>query len=198
MNKLFLGAIALILSLVACSSPQLGEESQTGESGELGEYVQFDINFNRQSGHASNQFAVWIETADGEFVKTIAATKFTANGGYENRPDSLKLWRERGGTADVDAVSSATPSGAVSYRWALDDFTGEPVAGGDYVYYVEGNLRWGNRVIYSGEISVGEDVVCGPAERELILVESDGNPALPGDAPEIEMITGVAVRYADN
>jgi hypothetical protein len=195
MGKLFSSALALMLLLAACGSPQAGGEAPTGEGGG---YVRFDIGFNRQSGHASNQFAVWIETAGGEFVKTVAATKFTANGGYESRPDSLMLWRGRGGLDDVDAVASATPSGDASYRWALDDYNGEAVADGDYAYYVEGNLRWGNRVVYSGAISVGGGVACGVAERELILAESDGNPALPGDAPEIEMISGVAAQYVDN
>jgi hypothetical protein len=113
MKKSFLIIIAVFLSLAACSAPKQNVEPQASE------YVEFDIAFNRQSGYATNQFAVWIETPDGEFVKTIAVTEFTANGGYENRPDALKLWRESGGLDDVDAVTTATPKGEATYRWTL-------------------------------------------------------------------------------
>jgi hypothetical protein len=189
MKKLFFVIIALLLSLAACSAPKQNTEPQADE------YVEFDVAFNRQSGYATNQFAVWIETADGEFVKTVAVTKFTANGGYENRQDALKLWCERGGLDDVDAVTAATPKGEATYRWEFDDYSGKRVADGDFVYFVEGNLRWGNRVIFSGTITVGESVVCGTAERELVLEASDGNPALTDNAPEIEMISNVTARY---
>jgi hypothetical protein len=181
--------IALLLSLAACSAPNQSAEPQESK------YVEFDVAFNRQSGYATNQFAVWIETAEGEFVKTVAVTKFTANGGYENRPDSLKLWRERGGLDDIDAVTAATPKGETAYRWTLDNYSGNRVTDSDYVYFVEGNLRWSNRVIYSGTISVGESVICGVAERELVFEESDGNPALADNAPEIDMISNVTARY---
>jgi hypothetical protein len=189
MKKFFLVIAALLLSFTACSAPKQSNEPQETE------YVEFDVDFNRQSGYATNQFAVWIEMTDGEFVKTIAVTKFTANGGYENRPDALKLWRESGGLDDVDAVTAATPKGEATYRWELDDYSVKHVANGDYVYFVEGNLRWGNRVIFSGTITVGESVVCGTAERELMLEESDGNPAIPDDALEIDMIANVTARY---
>jgi hypothetical protein len=189
MKKLFFVIIALLLSLAACSTPKQSFELQASK------YVEFDVDFNRQSGYATNQFAVWIETVDGEFVKTVAVTKFTANGGYENRPDALKLWRERGGLDDVDAVTAATPKGEAMYRWTLDNYNGRRVVNGDYVYFAEGNLRWGNRVIFRGTISVGESVKCGVAERELVLEASDGNPALADNAPEIEMIANVTVRY---
>jgi len=194
MKKLILVLVVFLLLSSSCGAPQSDAEPQTGE------YVRFDIGFNKQSGYASNQFAIWIETADGEFVKTVAATKFTANGGYKNRPDCLVLWRESGGLDDIDAVTSATPSGEAAYQWALDDYKGNPVPDGDYNYYVEGNLRWGNRVIYSGTLSVGrgKDVICGVAERELILVESGDNPALSDDAPEIEMLATVTAQYVGN
>jgi hypothetical protein len=190
MKKCFLIVIALLLLLAACSTPKQSGEPQESE------YVEFNVAFNRQSGYATNQFVVWIEKADGEFVKTVAVTKFTANGGYKNRPDALKLWRERGGLDDVDAVTAATPKGKAVYRWTLDDYSVKRVANGDYIYFVEGNLRWGNRVIFSGAITVGESVICGPAERELVLEESDGNPALADNAPEIDMISNVMARYA--
>jgi hypothetical protein len=189
MKRYFLIIVALLLSFTACSAPKQSSELQESE------YIAFEVAFNRQSGYATNQFAVWIETADGEFVKTIAVTKFTANGGYTNRSDALKLWRERGGLDNVDAVTVATPKGEATYRWTFDDYSGNRVVNGDYVYFVEGNLRWGNRVIYSGTIIVGESVICGVAERELVLEASDGNPALANDAPEIDMISNVTARY---
>jgi hypothetical protein len=47
-------------------------------SGEL--VISFD--FVRQSGPASNQHAVWIEDMDGNVVRTLFASRWTADGWF--------------------------------------------------------------------------------------------------------------------
>ena len=119
------------------------------------------MDYARQSGSASNQFAIWIEDANHEYVTTLYATRYTANGGYSVRPDSIKDWVAKSNLAqmdktEVDAISGATPAaGSLTYTWDLTDANGDRVPNGTYIFIVEGTLRWKNQVIYTGAIEVG-------------------------------------------
>lgn len=123
--------------------------------------VEISFPFVKQKGYASNQFAVWIEDAEGNFLKTLYVTGFTARKGYKTREDSLKTWVKRSKRAEaakveIDAVSGATPrTGKLTYTWNCDDRQGNPVSPGNYRFFVEGTLFWKSNVIYSGTITVG-------------------------------------------
>jgi hypothetical protein len=159
------------------------------------------FNYEKQSGSASNQFAVWIEDMKGNLIKTLYATRFTANGGYKNRPDSIALWVEKSGLAsmsksEVDAISSATPkAGELSYAWDLTDTNGEIVSTGEYKFFVEGTLRWKNRVYYSGVIKISNKPSTVWAEAEFIYEDADRQPALSGESPENSMISEVTASF---
>ena len=163
----------------------------------------FTITFDyvKQTGTASNQFAVWIEDMDGNLVRTLYATGFTANGGYKNRPDSIPLWVEKSGLAamtkaDVDTVTGATPrQGALSYEWDLTDKNGAVVPSGEYKFFVEGSLRWKNRVVYTGVVDIGGGAATVNGEAEYSYASSGGQPALSGDSPENAMISGVTAEW---
>jgi len=128
-------------------------------NGEAGELV-ISFGFEKQSGWASNQFAVWIEDAGGYYVESLYVTAWATGGGAGKRSEVLSEWVNRSGFTDktqseTDAVSSATPhTGALSYTW---DFTDYP--DGEYVFFVEGNLRWANRVVFSGAFTAGAEVI---------------------------------------
>ena len=163
-------------------------------------YVAFD--FTRQPGSASNQYAVWIEDMDGLLIKTLTASRWTARGGYASRPDSLALWVDRSGLADmapseVDAVSGATPqSGLQSYRWDLTDSDGIPVSPGEYRVFIEGTLRWKNFVLFSEVVAIGSEPFLYIQADPEFHYESSGNyDALTAESPENEMISGVTVIY---
>ena len=161
--------------------------------------VSFD--YERQSGSASNQFAVWIEDLDGSLVKTLYATRYTANGGYKNRPDSIPVWVEKSGLADmseeaVDAVTGATPrAGGLEYVWDLTDAEGQTVPEGEYRYVVEGTLRWKNQVVFSGAITVGVEANLSEAEAEYTFEGGGSQQALTEASEEINMISAVKAEY---
>ena len=140
------------------------------------------FDFERQSGVASNQYAVWIEDTDGNMVRTLYATNYTASGGYKKRPDSIALWVERAmGKVDFDAVAGATPqSGPVAYTMDCTD-----ILPGTYYFYVEGTLRWKNYVLYTGEIEVGGE----SAGVEALAECADAT------AKERGMVTNVKATY---
>ena len=176
--------------------PSLGaQEPARGEA-----VVSFD--YEKQPGMASNQFAVWVEDMDGKLVKTLYATKFTANGGYKNRPDSIAAWVEKSGLAsmaqaEVDAVTGATPkAGALSYAWDLTDNKGGPAPTGTYRFYVEGTLRWKNSVLYKGQIDIFSSPTTANAKADYKYEASEKAAALDGNSPENNMITNVVVSYS--
>jgi len=163
--------------------------------------VVISFEYTRQTGPASNQHAVWIEDMDGNLVKSLFASHWTATGGYKTRPDSIAMWAERAGLAnmqksEVDAVAGATPgTGPQAYVWDLTDLFGETVLQGDYMFFVEGTLRWKNFVVYSGVITVGDTPVTVQAEAFFHYEGSDRYDALTADSIENNMIGPVMAVF---
>ena len=148
------------------------------------------FTFTRQSGSASNQYAVWIENAQGQLVKTLYATRWTANGGYRTRPSSIPVWVRLSDLANmnrsqIDAVSSATPrTGTLTYSWDGTNSQGAAVPAGDYTLVLEGTLRWENQVIYRAPFRLGH----GTASPQVSVTYTGDSTAERG------MISGVSVR----
>jgi hypothetical protein len=150
--------------VLACAAAQ--QSSSQGTAAEL------TFTFTRLSGSASNQFAVWIEDAQGHYVKTLYATRYTANGGWKRRETSIPLWVKQSGLSgmtqpQIDTLTGATPrTGTLTYRWDGADSKGEAVAAGDYVIILEGTLRWANQVYYRAPIRLGQGAATPEASVE--------------------------------
>lgn len=153
--------------------------------------VEISLVFQRQSGKSSNQFAVWIEDASGAHIKTLGVTRWTAEGGWKVWEVLLPEWKgaarpQQMSPDTLDAISGATPlSGVLSYTWDCKNENGEIVPEGEYRYLVEGNLRWANRVLYTGKIVIGGSVQQSKAIGEYFSDYID----------ERTMITMVVVTY---
>jgi len=152
--------------------------------------VELTFNFSRQSGAASNQYAIWIEDAHGRHIKTIYATRWTANGGWSRRPTSIPLWVKQAGvsemtSAQIDAVSGATPrTGDLTFMWDGTNSRGMSVPAGNYILVIEGTLRWENIVYYRAPIALGQG-----AANANVNVEYLGD-----STSERSMISNVRVR----
>jgi len=156
MNRKLL--VAFCFSLLAfCSAAALAQTN--GAPGSV------TISYTLFHPHwiASNQLAVWIEDANGAFVKTIFATDFMARRkGYIRRPQSCPEWVKASGLANlsdaaIDAISGPTQKpGHVNLSWDCTDASGKTVQPGIYTYKIEGNISWDKRVIWMGKINVGK------------------------------------------
>ena len=136
-------------------------ETQTVNSGE--ERLEISFRFHR-GGIASSQYAIWIEDESGRLVRTLYATSFTVEGGYEYRKDAIPLWVGKARpqmmtSAQVDAITGATPqNGKLTYQWDGTDDKGNCLPPGIYKFFVEGTLYWKSRVLYSGKLHWGNKV----------------------------------------
>ena len=127
--------------------------------------LEITVSYEKQSGTGSNQYAIWIENAQGQIVKTIFVTKFTAQGGYSYRPDCTPMWVNKAKPAEmskqrIDAFSGATPqSGNHTYVWDMTDDMGNQVAAGEYTFYVEATLLAASKVTFKGAVVTGDSKV---------------------------------------
>lgn len=192
--------IAVLCALVASAFLFAGcEKSAPAQEQREDDIVAITFDYEKQQGYASNQFAVWIENEAGEQIKTLFVTKFTANGGFEKRPDAIPTWVSRSGAAQndtVDAASGATPkAGALRFVWDLTDEHGARVPNGTYTYFVEGTLRWKNSVLFSGEITLDGEAAVTNATAVYTYADSGEQAALTQEAPENAMIQNVSAAY---
>jgi hypothetical protein len=178
--------IILFLStlVVACTRAQQNSSQQNQPAAEM------SFSFTRLSGSASNQFAVWVEDAQGRLIKTLYATRYTANGGWKRRETSIPIWVRKSGlsnltNAQIDAVTGATPrTGTLTYTWDGTDNQGASVSAGEYFLFLEGTLRWENQVLYRAPIRFGSG-----ATAAQVSVEYTGDAGSDRD-----MIGDVKVR----
>jgi len=154
MNIRFLSLLLLLpLLTVGCKK----NTTPTVLNGVLNIYVDYE----KQPGHGSNQWAVWIEDSEGAVVKTLFVTRFTADGGYIPRPACTPVWVSKAqpdslSQEAMDAFSGATPlSGLQPYSWDLTGADGNKVAAGTYTLMVEATLYGASEVIYKTPLAIG-------------------------------------------
>ena len=93
--RLFLALFASVCAvflLTGCTARTNDKETESADEGLKQSEVVISFNYQKQFGFASNQFAVWIEDINGNHVKTLYATFYTAKGGYLDRAESLRMW----------------------------------------------------------------------------------------------------------
>jgi hypothetical protein len=150
-------------------------------------------SLERLDRRASNQIAVWIEDAGGQYLKTLFATDFMARRkGFLMRPQCCPEWVKASGLADmteaqIDAVSGATqPPGRISLSWDCTDQGGKAVPPGVYLYKAEGNISFETRVLWTGRIKVGKVPDSSRATAEWL-------PEKPADGAEL--LAEVGARF---
>lgn len=158
-KKFFIAIFAAMLLAV----PAMGQ-SKKGKS------LEVSFNYQKQAGAGSNQYAVWIENAKGECVKTLFVTSFTTKGrargnapaqrGYVMRPTCVPAWVKASNAASksdqqLDAVTGATPqsNGTQTFTWNFKDEQGKAVPNGTYKVKVEATLYFESDIIYTGTFS---------------------------------------------
>jgi len=125
------------------------------------------------------QTAVWIEDADGEFVKTIYVSGFC--GFAKEKQVDLPQWGKKSEFRDVDGVTGASiDRGHHIYVWDLKDFNGQTVKPGEYRVRVETHF-WPSGLYQRTEarIQVGSDKDSAVTEKGNMIpyLQVDFHPA---------------------
>lgn len=159
--------VALFAAVLVCL-PAITQSKKTKAVKARSLEVSFD--YQRQAGPGSNQYAVWIENAKGEVVKTLFVTSYTTKGrvrgneqpmrGYIKRPNCVPNWVKAAKANDLtdiqlDAFTGATPqaNGKQSFTWDFTDQQGKAVQKGTYRVFVEATLYQKSIVTYTGAFS---------------------------------------------
>lgn len=112
----------------------------------------FDVLTHSQNGEYAprNVGAIWIETATGQFVKTLEVWAFI-------RASHLTKWRAEAQSNQVDAVASATLSQHKTHHvtWNMTDASGNAVAAGAYKIIIEVTDHNGSGQFQSVDFNVG-------------------------------------------
>ena len=148
--------------------------------------LEISFNYTKQAGPGSNQYAVWIENASGQVVKTLFVTEFTSKGrsrdgskparGYTYRTSCVPSWVKHVGAEnltddEMDAFTGATPaqSGVQTFTWDFTDQDGKPVAKGTYRICLEATYNGNSVVTYTGTVASGQKA--GDIELEKSYIE---------------------------
>jgi hypothetical protein len=118
------------------------------------------------------QTAVWIETPDEDFVRTLYVSGFSGN--VKDVQIVLPVWASATEFAGADAVTGASiDTGQHVYVWDLEDMDGKRVKNGRYVVKVEVH-HWPSMKyqMVEGEIEIGD------RETRVIVQEGDFLPYL--------------------
>jgi len=156
-----------------------------------GQRLEISFSYEKLRSIASSQFAFWIEDMDGNYVDTLYATHFTAQGGFNRRPTSIAQWVSAAQPAnmnpsEIDAISGATPiTGDYLAYWDFTDSSGKLVVDTQYRYFIEATMNFDDNLIYSGVITIGEEKWDDSPLPEYSIQDSRYK----------EMITNVRVSY---
>ena len=196
-NKIVAVRFLLLLAILSAAAAVAlaGEPAGTGQSGREEPAGRVDISFDyaKLRGFASNQFAVWVETEQGEYVRSIFVTEWTPKGGWQKRPLALATWVKSAKVQEIDqydinAFSGPTPkAGRMEYSWDCTH-RDKPVPDGRYRIRIEGTLRNENVVLLDAVVEVG-----GPSRTAEIATEFLGE-----ETKDRGMIRNAKVEYVSN
>lgn len=212
-NGVWLGAAAsLLLLLSSCSNgPKTVELTDAIRRPRLVLRLQAGPKYRKP------QMAVWIETLDGTYVRTVYVTAKAARGSWllapkGGRPEALPVWdhaRKARAVEDVEAVARATPAGSSD----LGCPGSEALSEGRYAVYAEINRSFDYNESYPKARGVGGQpsivykaaITVGPKADETVLEPlgtgspdgSDGeiHEGLEGITTASRIFSSLGVRY---
>lgn len=131
--------------------------------------IEFVLGFKDE---LAPQTAIWVETADGAFVKTVYVSGFS---GYaKEKQVNLPMWAHSSQFIDADAITAASIDlGHHIYVWDLKNNFGKAVQPGDYIVKVEVSY-WPSRQYQRVEAPIA----IGKKDEHVVIEEGNLVPYL--------------------
>ena len=98
--------------------------------------------------------AVWVETPQGELVKTVSLWYEQTSKGKKYLSD-MRKWYSASSGATPSTSGATRAAGSYSVVWNGTNEAGDPVAQGDYVVYIEAAREDGPYELLSQPVTVG-------------------------------------------
>ena len=157
--------------------------------------VEVSFNYERQDGPGSNQYAVWVENAQGQVVRTLFVTSYTTKGrargdeelvrGFIKRPACVPTWVKTVNAnelndEELDVFTGATPqnNGLQTFTWDLKDQKGVVVPKGTYKIFVEATLIFDCIVKYEATFSTDDEINKNLVFTETLTKEADSHKSM--------------------
>jgi hypothetical protein len=157
-----------------------------------GRWLDVSFTYDNLALIASNQYAIWIEDIEGNYIDTLYVTRYTAQEGNRRRPNSIPQWVAAANPLEmrhfeVDAISGATPrSGEYYASWDFTDSSGNAVTDTEVRLVIEASVMNDDTARYSGVITLGNEMW---AESPTLVFS---NP----DSEYNAMLTDVWINYS--
>lgn len=105
-------------------------------------------------GMAKNPYiAVWVETASGEFVDTVSLWYQSGKG--ERYLSDMRAWISSSGGTDKSMSSATRTAGSYSVAWDGTNSSGQKVAQGEYLMFIECAREKGPYEVISQPMTIG-------------------------------------------
>jgi hypothetical protein len=164
----YLGILSLGLLGLGSEGAALPQADFTPLSGQpAGGVIEISFLFNKaEEVVPSYQIAIWLESEEGKYVKTLFVSQFLAGAGTSLEvvcPDWIKQahW-EKVDESEFDAVTRPTPPlGANTMRF---DCHKKAILSGTYWFCVQAHIQENYNILYRGRIAVGQAASEGLAE----------------------------------
>lgn len=137
----------------AASSAASSAKASTA-SGTLPASAQATVSFTytTSGGMAKNPYyAVWIEDASGNFVKTLLLCHLS---GQDRWLNEMTAWYQASGGTDT-TTEGTKPAGTYSVTWDGTDANGSRVKAGTYIVCIESNREHGSESLITSKQSFG-------------------------------------------
>ena len=139
-----------------------GGTSTTGKSASTGGVpipakgqVVIDFTYAPSSGgNAKNPYiAVWVETASGDFVDTVSL--WYESGENDRYLRDMRAWISASGGTDRSMSGATRTAGSYSVVWDGSDASGQKVAQGEYLFFIECARERGPYDVISQPMTIG-------------------------------------------
>ena len=155
--------LAIVTAVSAPAREKITLVSDEPASGTL----EISFLFNKAEGVVpSYQIAIWLETAEGQYVKTLFVSEYLAGPGISLEvvcPDWVKQanW-EKVEESEFDAATRPTPPiGANVLKFNCKE---RKIAPGTYRFCVQAHISENYNILYRGNIALGQEASEGTAE----------------------------------
>lgn len=184
--KKYVAAAVCGILLCGCQPTACNPQPNPGEKGGL-LAIFYQLN-NVTTAAPSYQTVIWLEDADGNYVKSAMVSEYLSYGGY-NKPEICPTWSQTANWRQVsksefDAVTAATPD--LGQNTVIIDCKEQNLPPGVYFYCVQTHVIEDYNILYRGKITIGK----GDAENIAKVTY------MPGKSPGTEhCLSNVKARY---